>query len=128
MGQVSVYCGSCAMLLEESPGLTDEQRLPCPARGSQLRHITMDIHETIAIRERFAVRVKEKGEKKPTLEEVQGDDLSRKTGEWLKKKRIIDRKNNRYREVITNPRTGQVIHQCEEPLSQHCGHGSAKRD
>jgi hypothetical protein len=30
-------------------------------------------------------------------------------------------------EHIVNPNTGEVIHHCEEPLSQHQGHGSAKR-
>lgn len=28
---------------------------------------------------------------------------------------IVDRKNNRYKETITNPETGEVIHHSDEP-------------
>ncbi len=31
-----------------------------------------------------------------------------------------------YSEKVTVCKSGEVIHQCEEPLSQHQGHGSAK--
>jgi hypothetical protein len=41
--------------------------------------------------------------------------------------RVIDRENNLYKEVVTNAETGEVIHACEEPLSKHIGHGSAKK-
>ena len=39
---------------------------------------------------------------------------------------VIDRENDLYKEVVTDPDTGKIIHQCEEPLSEHVGHGSAK--
>ena len=44
----------------------------------------------------------------------------------IHKERLIDRKNNRYREVVKDMKTGDVIHEVDEPLSQHTGHGSAK--
>lgn len=31
-----------------------------------------------------------------------------------------------YSERVKDEKTGQIIHQCDEPLSKHQGHGSAK--
>ena len=45
---------------------------------------------------------------------------------WVYKEWIINRRGDHYREVITDPETGEVIHHCDEPLSEHRGHGSAK--
>ena len=45
----------------------------------------------------------------------------------MKKERLIDRAKDHYKEVVTDPDTGSVVHQCDEPLSQHRGHGSAKK-
>ena len=38
----------------------------------------------------------------------------------------IDRENDQYQEVVTDPSTGEAVHRCEEPLSQHTGHGDAR--
>ena len=45
----------------------------------------------------------------------------------MTKERSIDRDNNKYKEVVTDPETGKVVHHCEEFLSKHKGHGSAKK-
>lgn len=39
--------------------------------------------------------------------------------------RVIDRKNDHYKEVTTDM-DGNVTHFCDERLSEHTGHGSAK--
>lgn len=62
---------------------------------------------------------------KPFIESVSGDDLYRKTGKWNILNRIFNRDKDEYSETVTDPDTGEVIHECEEPLSQHRGHGSA---
>jgi hypothetical protein len=41
--------------------------------------------------------------------------------------RVLDRADDRYRETVTMIHTGEVVHCCDEPLSQHRGHGSARR-
>ena len=63
---------------------------------------------------------------KPVYEFLDGHDLQKSTGKWMTKERIIDRQNDKYQEKVTDPETGAVIHHCEEPLSKHWGHGSAK--
>lgn len=45
----------------------------------------------------------------------------------MQKERLIDWGNDRYKEVVTDPETGIIVHHCEEPLSKHRGHGSAKK-
>ena len=66
------------------------------------------------------------GVKKPIYESVAGDDQHRSSGQWNHLTREIDRESNRYREVIVNPQTGEVIRQVDEPLTSHVGRGSAK--
>ena len=69
---------------------------------------------------------KRPGIKKPIYECVSGDDLHRDSGQWNKLTREIDRENNRYRELIVNPESGETIRECDEPLTEHFGRGSAK--
>jgi hypothetical protein len=40
--------------------------------------------------------------------------------------RILDRAQDQYVETVTMQDTGEVVHHCTEPLSQHQGHGSAR--
>jgi hypothetical protein len=44
----------------------------------------------------------------------------------VKRIQVIDRENDQYKELVVDAETGDVIHSCEEPLSKHIGHGSAK--
>jgi len=44
----------------------------------------------------------------------------------MNREMIVDREGNRYLEKVTDPETGEVVHSCEEPLSEHQGHGTAK--
>jgi hypothetical protein len=72
--------------------------------------------------------MKRKNKDGKTLEEsVGGDDLHRKSGKWMHKIRVIDHENDHYKEVVTDPESGEVVHCQEEPLSQHRGHGSEKK-
>ena len=41
--------------------------------------------------------------------------------------RLMDRDANRYVETVAMRDTGEVIHHCDEPLSEHQGHGSARK-
>lgn len=48
-------------------------------------------------------------------------------GSLMEKERIIDRKNNFYKELVINSDTGQVVRDIEHSLSEHTGRGSAKQ-
>jgi hypothetical protein len=73
------------------------------------------------------MRLKDAATGQTVLEQFSGDDLHRKSGKWMTKQRIIDWTNDRYKELVADPETGQTIHSCDEPLSKHHGHGSAKK-
>jgi len=78
----------------------------------------------VSVKEFVKILIKEEG--KVISELRSGDDLWVKIGMWMNMNRVIDWKNDRYRKIITDPKTGEVIHHCDEPLSIHHGHGSAK--
>lgn len=119
-------CGECGAELQESPSLSTKERRPCPNCGSMTRAIQVSISENIAIREKLGVKGKHKDAKKPFIVTVSGDDLHRKTGNWMKLDRVIDRENNLYKEEVKDPETGHIVHRCEEPLTEHRGHGTEK--
>lgn len=122
----TVMCGKCKAVLEEKSDIQPGERIPCPECGSTSRAFEVTLHENITFREKVGIEGKHPGEKKPFIVEVSGDDLFRKTGEWMKLSRVIDVENDSYCEIIIDPVTGKVVHICIEPLSKHRGHGSAK--
>ena len=122
----SVLCSSCKTLINEPPNISVDERKQCPNCGSLVRIFNADIEEKLTIREKIGLKHKRPGHKKPIYESVSGDDLHRATGNWNKLTREIDRENNLYKELIINPDSGDVIRNCQEPLSEHVNRGSAK--
>ena len=103
-----------------------------PPNGSKSQ---LDIEETdgIKISEQISWELNDanlpsrKKQKKTRIEEQIGDEWSKGRQKMVRKDRLIDRKNDRYKETIVDPDTNEVIHHCDEPLCQHTGHGSAKK-
>jgi hypothetical protein len=87
---------------------------------------TVYLKAGIIVRTKLGLKARHANVRKPFFEAITGAEFFRKLGIWVSKERVIDRDGNHYREVITNPKTGEIIHHCEEPLSDHRGHGSAK--
>jgi hypothetical protein len=81
---------------------------------------------SVTVRSKIGLKQKRPGYKQPIYESVSGDDLHRATGQWNELTREIDRENDRYRERIVNPQSGEVIRHVDEPLTNHTGRGSAK--
>jgi DNA-directed RNA polymerase subunit RPC12/RpoP len=123
----TVKCQACGEILDEPTSTPVDERSPCPNCGSKARHFEVVISGTIEVHEKLGLKARHGATGKPFLESVSGDDLHRKSGKWMTLERVIDRENDRYKEVVTDPVTGEIIHLCEEPLSQHQGHGSDKK-
>lgn len=104
----------------------------CPKCGSKsiTKHICITENEIINICERVKIKAKNDtlpSKKKTVLEYKQGFEKSQITESgYVQKERLIDRTDDKYKEVIKDD-NGKVIHYCEEPLSKHWGHGSAKK-
>lgn len=77
----------------------------------------------------YTITNKHSGKKKYKYivkEQKSGLDFSHKLARNVLKERVIDRRNDYYREEIKDLKNDAFIHCCEEPLSAHYGHGSAK--
>lgn len=125
-----VKCGGCASVLDEPSDLEQGQREPCPVCESVKRDFSILLIDRITLRSSLKVKAigtERKGRHKAYMELQQGASLHRDTGKWNELVRVIDRRNNWYKEVITDPVTGEVIRKCEEPLSEHTERGSAER-
>ena len=124
---VKVLCGRCREVLDEDPHAKAEDRGPCPTCGSTARHFEVAVSDEITLRSKVSLKAKHGGRGRPFVEQVVGDDLHRKTGRWMKLRRVIDRIRNWYSEVVTDSETAEIVHKTEEALSDHQGHGSAKK-
>lgn len=123
-------CSDCGESLDPAVHGVGE-KLPCPNCGSLKKTIGLSIVEDAGISIKEALRGKVKDVTKPAKSKLRqdffiGDDLHRSSGKWNKKERYINKDEDTYKEVVIDPTTGEIIHHCEEPLSQHQGHGDAK--
>ncbi len=128
MAESNVRCSNCGEELDEIIDQKDDP--PCPKCGSPRRSITISFTDKVQVKEQLEMKAKDPsytGRAKIRIEQLVGDDLHCKSGKWYDKIRVIDRENNLYLETVKDAETGDVIHHCEEPLTEHFGHGSAKK-
>lgn len=121
-------CSQCGKRIEEPLDTPAEKRMACPGCGSTARTFNVYVQDTLSplLREKLGLKRKHPGHKKPVYESVSGDDLHRKSGQWNRITREIDRERKRYKEIIINPMAGEVILSIDEPLTDHTGRGLAK--
>ncbi len=129
--QTSVSCNQCGNT--HSYGIQSSANVkPCPECGSTDQNIKLDISETINLYDQLKLNAFDSKlpsrtqQKRNQTEIITGHEWSVGLKKWVFKERVIDKPNNLYRERVTDPDTGKVIHECEEPLSEHTGHGDAK--
>lgn len=115
------YCSTCSTPV--SPGA----RVPCPQCGETMRSYKAAFTATGVGTASMRLKARRPGVKDPIAEGRYEPSVQRTTGLVMNLERFIDRLRNSYHEKVTNPKTGEVVHQCDEPLSNHQGHGSAKR-
>ena len=118
-------CAKCGNAVESDYDVVQD-RQPCQNCGSIIRKYKVTISEDINMRDGYGIKGKRPGKRKPFIEEVSTPDYSYSKEKNVHKHRIIDRDNDKYFEKITDYQSKEIIHYCEEPLSQHFGHGSAK--
>ena len=123
-------CLCCGFEITEKKNRVEDKRRPCPQCDSLGRALVMIQNESVEVNDRHRMKLRG-GERtasgKPGRELVQGHDFYRISGVWNYLYRLIDRMNDRYHKKITDPKTGKIVYECQEPLSKHQGHGSAKR-
>ena len=122
-----VTCGSCGADLDESPQTAPDRRSACPKCGSKSRLFKVHVTGTVRVRSELVAKAFEPGRRKAFLEHKAGDSFFRKAQRWVKRVMRIDRRNNGYLEHVVDPHTGDTIHFCDEALTEHRNHGSAKK-
>jgi hypothetical protein len=130
MGNVSVervICGRCEASIDEPPDVSAGDRKPCPRCGATTRRIDVAISATIEARSDLGLKQRRPGFKRPIHEQKSGSSFSVRLKRWMRRTRVIDRENDCYAEKVVDPQTGETVHHCDEPLSAHQGHGSARR-
>jgi ribosomal protein L40E len=121
MEDMKIICADCNSLL---PNENDK----CMKCGSTKKVIKLHFKDKISIHEGLCFKVKDKtknSKNNPVLDVFHGNQIQKCTGEWVNKKREIDKTNNRYYEHIETL-DGKELHHCDEKLTDHQGHGSAK--
>ena len=103
-----------------------QQRQPCLSCGSSAHTYAITIAVLVTARASLTLKARRAGAVRPFLECKAGSSLFRKLGTWLHLERTIDREGDHYHEVVHDPTTGELVHYCDEPLSQHRHHGSAR--
>ena len=119
-------CNQCGKLLDESAHISVEERKPCPECGSLARQFEVSISASIETHSMLGVGHKRPGVAGFLSKQKVGDSFSTRLQRWMRLRRMIDREHDRYTETVIDPKTGETIHHCDEPLSEHQGHGSAK--
>ncbi len=121
-------CLGCRQLLEEAVNGGDHQ--PCPSCGDLGREIAVVHTEGLEIHDGYSLRKEDPSrsrKKRVRMESFSKLEVFHREGRLVRKERLIDRDADRYREMVVDPVTGEVIHHTDEPLSNHRGHGSARR-
>jgi hypothetical protein len=113
--------------VDEPVGIALDERQPCPSCGSLDRRVELLLESSIDVRSEVGLKAKEPGARKPFVEQRVGDSYHRDSGRWNRLRRLIDRRRNRYVEHIEDGETGETLHDVDEPLTDHTGHGSARK-
>jgi len=121
----TVKCANCGASID-CIGDTPDHRAPCMNCGSRKRIYSISINEKMVMRGGIGMSVKRPGGKRPYIEDRSVPDFSKSREKLVHREQVIDRDNDRYLERVKDYESGEVIHHCEEPLSEHRGHGSAK--
>ncbi|HBX23603.1 MAG TPA: hypothetical protein DEF34_08245 [Desulfotomaculum sp.] len=128
MNKRIVNCVDCGYEFDE--GNNGNNQVPCPKCASLKKQVQLFVSENVFlnIKECVGLKFKKQGQKRPSKELISGDEYFKKENRWISKERIIDRENDRYYEKAQDTETGFVLHECDEPLSEHTGHGSDKKN
>lgn len=122
--ECTVNCAECDMVLAE------QNKQPCPRCGSTKRYISIFVMEGLQMHESLETTLKDpsrRSREKLRRHSLQGVFLGG-DGNYVYKERDLDKTREPawYTELVKDLHTGEVIRDCNEPLADHQGHGSAK--
>ncbi len=122
-----ILCGDCKCKLNELRKLSFKKRKPCPRCGSLKRQFNLELTATVKSYPHLTLRGKHLRSGKPFIILKQGFDFFRLAQKWMTLIQIVDRENKKYKKIIIDPETGEIIRNTDEPLTDHIGYGRLKR-
>ncbi|HBN05707.1 MAG TPA: zinc ribbon domain-containing protein [Bacteroidales bacterium] len=117
-----LFCTNCKRKI---PLVDDNKK--CPFCGSLEKTRIINVYDEAKAYDSLRIRNNEKINKKYKFELKSGDDFSYIKQKYVDLKMLVDRENDWYSELVIDKETGEIIHECNEPLSEHIGHGDAKK-
>ncbi len=96
-------------------------------RKNTNNEIRISISETINVRDSFGLIKKSAGFRSFAVKVRGGWASSVRYKQGVNLSRSFDKEKNEYHEVVQDYETGKVVHEVHEKLSEHTGHGSAKK-
>jgi hypothetical protein len=123
----SARCTDCNAVLTED---FRQPEVPCPHCSSTARVFSVELADTAEALDTLRLRGYRAGETRKKglfIDSSSGLVAQRgREGAVAHVVRIIDKDRDPpwYTETVTMRDTGEVVHRCSEPLSQHQGHGS----
>jgi len=116
---MSCFCQNCGISRSE-----DDQ--VCNNCGSSKKRFEIVCCDNLSLHDQVGGKIKSFITGKVSVMFKIGDNFFNKTKKWHILERLIDRKNNLYKEYIKDEQNN-IIKDVIEPLSDHTGHGSAKK-
>ena len=109
--------------VEGAPTMTKDTENPNPGK----RIIEEHLQDGIKVDNKQKFRHRSPGKDNYDVQHIEGDDIERMTGRWHRIRWVIDRIAKRYQKRIIDGETGEVLRDEDKPLSEHRGHGSARK-
>jgi len=125
---MATYCRDCATEIDEASELNAE-RQPCPSCGSKRRVYEEFMLSTVTIGTQLRTKgyTKEKSRTKGLkFETVDGDSFSTSLKRFVKVNQLVDHEAHRYKKLVVDTLTGDVLRDVDKPLSEHQNRGTAK--
>jgi hypothetical protein len=102
---------------------------PKARRSRKPSQLSVSVHETgPTVRHGFGPKKRVPGERRSLVGVRSEPSLARGAGVWCRRDMLNDHPNDYYVENITDDRSGEVLHHCDEALSVHKGHGDDKEN
>ena len=123
------FCANCKSELFDDLLISGQAHSPCPHCGSTSRTYFESLSDGVLFLDGYKVKVKRPSlpsDKKLRADTCSGVEYSHRYGKLVRVYRTIDKDNDRYTERVIDMQTGEILHECDELLSEHKNRGTAK--